>query len=218
MTRRSVSVWAFMCFAVLCFGGCGAIPAVEVPSKGFNASCDNIRHSGICDSDLHARFPELLPSDRVLDSDSFDSDWPVTVVINYTPEVVDAHTVRAKRMVCIQYREGIPFDCRLYRPTGYYEAHPDDYLVATDNVQPSIGQLIVHLWMTGRVAEKGKDATGEPASQDIRWYTLDHSLFKGYTFSMSSSGCGGTIHIRIDGEGERQVLRLTDPSDAIMCH
>lgn len=207
--------WLFIA-ALLLLVGCASTPSVEVLSRAPTYKCEKVPYTSLCDSDIRAKFPEILSGDKILDSDILDDDWPVTVIVKYTPEILSEHIALTKIVVCTQYNEATDFKCQIDRPKAYYYTDPDEYLVATDAVQPDQAMLIVKLWMQGKITAKKDDWKAPLLPQDIRWYYLDEH-HGAYVLTMVSSGCGGSVHVRIDGIGEDQVLRITE-SPNVICH
>ena len=202
--------------APLFFAGCSSAPSVEVPPEAPSHKCERVPYTSLCDSDIRVKFPEILSTDKILDSDIFDDDWPVTVIVRYTPEDLGEHAVLTKTVICTQYNDATDFKCQLIQPKAYYYTDPDEYLVATDAVQPDQVMLIVKLLMQRKITAAKDDWKAPLLPQDIRWYSLDEHHGT-YILTMVSSGCGGSVHIRVDGIGEDEVLSITEPPDVI-CH
>ena len=217
MDGRMISKVTGPLFAGVLLLGCETTPTVTIPLNPSTRTCVNITYTRLCDSDIRARFPDIAPGDKILYSDSLDSDWPVTDDIWYTPDNVGPHTVRTKHVICIQYGEGRDFECRLDRSDAYYDTEPNKYLVVASRVSPDQAELIVKLWMRGKIVAKNHEWLAPMLPPDPRQVTLDSALLGGYTLTFRASGCAGPVHVRVDGEGDQQVLRVTAPPE-VMCH
>ncbi|HEX7965233.1 MAG TPA: hypothetical protein VF651_05910 [Gammaproteobacteria bacterium] len=196
--------------------GCTSTPSMPVARAPIGASCAIAEWVPICDADIRKRFPEILPSDKILDKDFDDSAEPVTATVTYTPEITGPHTVKAKVLICSEYGEGQDFDCHLTRPVGYYDTDPNLYLRISKQVSTDFAQQVIHLWSQGKVTVERSDWLLSLRLTDVRNFILDYHLHGVYVLMMISSGCNGPIYIRIEGQADSEQLRVTRPPE-VMC-
>lgn len=198
--------------------GCATRPSIIIPLANGRA-CEKVPYSDICDADIKAGFPDIRLTDKALDTDSDDAGYTaVTLMIRYTPDVQGPHVALRKELRCTQYDRGQPFHCALFRGPVYFDADPNDYLAAESGIPPVQAELIVHLWMQGKVVADDPDwiRVLTVRLEDVRWSALMRGALGGYMLLMHSSGCNGPVHVKIEGEGEQQVLRVTQPPE-VMC-
>lgn len=196
--------------------GCGSTPSVPVARAPATAGCAMAEWLPICDADIRKRFPEISPTDKILDKDFDDSVEPVTTTVIYTPEVSGPHTVKAKVVICATYGEGQNFDCRLTQPVGYYDTDPELYLRTSNQVSADYAQQVIHLWSQGKVTAEQSDWLSALQLKDARHFILDYHLHGIYVLMAFSSGCNGPVYIKIEGEGDAERLRVIKPPE-VMC-
>jgi len=212
--RPGIGALVILLIAIL--NGCGTTPSVAVTRAPAGAGCAIAEWVPICDSDVRKRFPEISPTDTILDKDFDDSAEPVSATVTYTPEITGPHTVKAKVLICTAYGEGQDFDCQLTRPTGYYDTDPNLYLRISKQASTDLAQQVIHLWSQGKVTAEQSDWLLSLRLKDVRNFILDYHLHGVYVLMMMSSGCNGPIYIRVEGAADSEQLRVTKPPE-VMC-
>ena len=161
----------------------------------------------VSNSELMKYFPEIDPTDTIWRVET--STMISIVLIRYVPKVLTAHTERAKTLQCNQLDT---LNCTLDIQTKYFIDDPEDAFIKDDSISLDTALLVATLYRAGKVmTEDGKPYKANDFQ--IRDMQESDGVF---ILDLVSGGCGGSMHARLEGDGDKRFLRVTQ-YPGLMC-